>query len=253
MCTSDSPLHSAFCGAGHLLLRARGLQVGYGGRALLPPLDLDLRCGAFLAVVGRNGAGKTTLLRTLLGLLSPVAGRLERLTPTVAYVPQRMAFDPLFPVSVTEVVAMGLLSPAGRGSGGGRRRERVRAALDELGIAHLARRPFRALSEGQKQKVLMARVLATGARLVFLDEPTAAMDAVAEEQAMGLLAHLQRRHGMALVVVSHHLRLSFGLAHQVLFLDPGAATLLSGAPHDIASHSAFKARYGHVPVEVAGA
>ncbi len=251
--SSPNPLHHSYCGEGHLLLRARDLQVGYGGVPLLPPLSLELRCGGFLAVVGRNGAGKTTLFRTLLDLLPPVAGEVERHDPSVAYVPQRVAFDPLFPVSVREVVAMGLLGIPGQGLSRAERRDRVQAAMDELEIAPLAPRRFRTLSEGQKQKVLMARVMAAGARLVFLDEPTAAMDAVAERETMDLLAHLQRKHGMALVVVNHHMQVALELADRVLFLDPGAPEPLLGPPEAVITHPAFEARYGKAAFEVSHA
>jgi len=248
----DHPLHRDRCEPGHTLLSVRGLLVGYAGRPLLPPIDLDVRCGEFLAVVGRNGSGKTTLFRTLLGLIPAVGGRFERHAGRVAYVPQRLAFDDLYPVTVADVVAMGTLGPWTRGAMGGRAmREATATALEELGAADLAARTFRSLSEGQKQRVLLARVLASGARLVFLDEPTAAMDAVAEAESMALLAHLQERHGMALVVVSHHLAVAFEAASRVLFLDADAAAPVLGTPAEVLRHPAFAARYGAHVGEVA--
>lgn len=238
---------------GHLLMKTHALQVGYSGRALLPPLDLEIHCGDFLAVVGRNGSGKTTLFKTLLGLIPPVAGEVKRLDRSVAYVPQRMAFDELFPASVRDVVAMGLLGvsknlPSQHGVGG-TIRQRVMSAIDELGLADLSSRTFRSLSEGQKQRVLMARVLAAGARLVFLDEPTAAMDIVAERESMDLLAHLQSVHGMALVVVNHHMEVALRLANSVLFVDPDSPRPLLGSPAEVLASPAFKARYGDISFE----
>jgi zinc transport system ATP-binding protein len=153
-----------------VLITTHRLLVGWSGRALLAPLDLEVHCGELLAVVGRNGSGKTTLFRTLLGLLAPVGGRVTRHVERVAYVPQRLAFDDLFPVTVADVVAMGTLGPGARGALGGRRsRAAVEAALSEMAVADLATRTFRSLSEGQKQRVLLARVLATGASPAFLD------------------------------------------------------------------------------------
>lgn len=244
------PLHRDRCAVGHLLLQARSLVVGHGGRALLPPLDLEVRCGEFLAVAGRNGSGKTTLFRTLLGLLPAVAGRVERAPGGVAYVPQRLAFDDLYPVTAGEVVAMGTVPP-GILSRRPAARDRVATALEEVGAPDLAGRTFRSLSEGQKQKVLLARVLASGAKLVFLDEPTAAMDAVAEREAMALLAHLQERHNMALVVVTHHLAVAFAQADRVLFLDADTPATVLGTPREVAGHPAFTARYRDLLPEVA--
>ncbi len=94
-----------------VLIRCRQLQVGHNGQALLPAIDLQITAGCCLAVVGRNGAGKTTLLRTLLGLLKPVAGTIERAPELrrVAYVPQTSAFDRLLPLRADEVVMQGRL------------------------------------------------------------------------------------------------------------------------------------------------
>ncbi|MFH1465924.1 MAG: ATP-binding cassette domain-containing protein [Pseudomonadota bacterium] len=242
------PLHREICHAHHLLLKAEGLAFGHGGHALGQALDLEIHCGDFLAVVGRNGAGKTTLFRTLLGLQPAIAGRISTSAGTIAYVPQRVAFDELFPVSVQDVVAMGTL--ALRPGDAAARRARVASAIEELQLTPLARHTFRSLSEGQRQRVLLARVLASGAKLVFLDEPTAAMDAVAEREAMDLLGHLQARHGMALVVVNHHLEVALRLASRVLFLDPDAPDTVLGPPAEVLTHPSFRARYGDVAFEV---
>ncbi|MCK6502103.1 metal ABC transporter ATP-binding protein [Myxococcota bacterium] len=226
------------------LLRCERLVVGYGGRPVLPPVDLEIRPGEFWVVVGRNGSGKTTWFRTLLGLLSPVSGQVAwpQGRRPIAYVPQRSAFDELYPVPVREVVAMG----AERGwsflSPGGGRGDRVRQALTEVGAWELRDRNFRALSEGQKQRVLLARMLCSQAGIALLDEPTAAMDAVAEEEAMAMLDGLRRAHNLALVVVSHHLQVAFRHADRILFLDPEVGVEV-GTVAEIQQSEAWRARY----------
>lgn len=226
------------------LLQCQELVVGYSGRGILPPIQVALGQGEFWAVVGRNGSGKTTWFKTVLGLLPPVSGRLS--WPggpvPVAYVPQRSAFDPLYPVPVHDVVAMGaergwsFLRPRGA------TREAVGAALEAVGAEALADRTFRSLSEGQKQRVLLARMVASGARLALLDEPTAAMDAVAESEAMELLDRLRVRYCMTVVVVSHHLAAAFRYADRMLFIDPDAGVEV-GSPEQIRHSHAYRARY----------
>jgi zinc transport system ATP-binding protein len=226
------------------LLRCERLVVGYGGRPVLPPVDLEIRPGEFWVVVGRNGSGKTTWFRTLLGLLPPVSGGVAwpQGRRPIAYVPQRSAFDELYPVPVHEVVSMG----AERGwsflSPGGGRGDRVNQALTEVGAWELRHRNFRALSEGQKQRVLLARMLCSQAGIALLDEPTAAMDAVAEEEAMAMLDGLRRAHNLALVVVSHHLQVAFRHADRILFLDPEVGVEV-GSAAEIQQSEAWRARY----------
>ena len=225
-------------------LTCERLLIGYG-QPLLPPMDLEVGKGQFWSVVGRNGTGKSTWFRTALGLVPALGGRcaFPEGREGVAYVAQRMAFDDLFPVQVHEVVAMGtlrgwsFLSP-------GRRSPTVRQAMEAVGVGHLTHRTFRTLSEGQKQRVLLARLVASQARVAFLDEPTAAMDAVAERETMGLLKEVMARQGMTAVVVSHHLSVAREFADRVLFLDGPDTPIVSGTPAQVFSHPAFRARYG---------
>jgi zinc transport system ATP-binding protein len=226
------------------LIRAQKLVVGHRGRALLPAFDLEVFPGEFWAVLGRNGSGKSTVFRTLLGLLPPVQGSIQR-DPAVplAYVAQRLSFDDLYPVTVSEVVQMGTIR-RGRWWGLSPRHPQLQEAMAAAGVDVLAHRTFRSLSEGQKQRVLLARMVASGARLAILDEPTAAMDAVAEREAMNLLDGLRSRFGIAVMVVSHHLDEPRRLADRALFLDPDEGRCVSGTPAEVFGHESFRARYG---------
>jgi len=204
------------------LLTGRGLVVGYDGRALLPALDdVAIAPGEAWCVLGRNGAGKTTLLRTLSGLLPPVRGVVVR-SPSLrlGYVPQRSDVDPLVPWRVVDLVQSG----ADRGLGflpwrrAPDRASRLRALLDELDLTSLAREPYRALSEGQKQRVLLARGLASAPSLLVLDEPTASMDVENERAVFAHLARI-RASGTALLFITHDLAHAADLATHAVFVD----------------------------------
>jgi zinc transport system ATP-binding protein len=238
---------TARASAGAGILACRALVVGHAGKALLPPIDIELRAGEFWAVIGRNGSGKTSWLRTLLGLLPPVSGRVQ--TPNggtrLSYLPQKSAFEEHYPVLVRDVVSMG--TERGWSFLGRVRRERaleVKQALSEMGVSSLADRPFRQLSEGQKQRVLLARVAASGADLAILDEPTSAMDAVAEREAFTLLDALRKRHGMTVVVVSHYLGLVQRFADRALLLDRDTPAIVTGTIDEVFGHDSFRERYG---------
>ncbi len=211
------------------LLTLREVSLGYDGRVVLEHLSFTVECGECLALVGPNGAGKTTLLRGILGLIPVLAGQIEygfdRSTSPPGYVPQRETLDPIFPLTVFEVVLMGtyarlaLLRPVGR-----RQRQWAAHCLEQVGLADLADRPFWALSGGQKQRVLIARALAVEPRILLLDEPTAGVDPGAATTIMDLIARLNRDQGLTVVLVSHHLRLVRSLVHSVLWVEAGCAS-----------------------------
>lgn len=237
-------------GAGDELLRCERLVVGHRGRPLLPPCDAAIRRGALTVVVGRNGSGKSTFFRTVLGLLPPVSGRVERPTPGVrlSYVGQAMTLDRVLPLRARDIVAWGLLSRWSFLGSPQRRRadEACAQALAEAGATELAERPFRDLSEGQKQRVLLARMLASRPDVAFLDEPTAAMDAVAEEQTIEHLAHLAHDRGLAVVLITHVLGLAERVADEAVFLDRDDGVVVVGPPATVFTHPSFRRQFGAV-------
>jgi len=233
--------------SGDKLIGCRGLLVGYQGRAILPPVELTIRRGELWAVIGRNGAGKTTWLRTLLGLLSPVGGEVRREIGglKLSYLAQRQTFDDLYPLRARDVVGMGL--ERGRSFSSFEKsadRARIARALALVGASELIGRPFRQLSEGQKQRVLFARVAASEPDLAILDEPTSAMDLIAEREALELLQRLRRELGMGIVIVSHYLGLAREFADRALLLDRELSQVVSGTPREVLEHELFQKRHG---------
>jgi zinc transport system ATP-binding protein len=231
---------------GRRLVSLRGLEVGYGGKAILPRIDLSIDAGTFCAVIGPNGAGKTIFLRTLLGLLPPVRGVVERaagLRP--AYVPQQAELDPIFPVRVRDFVLMGRIGP-GRLLGPARRVdvEAAEAALEAVKVGHLGRAHWRDLSGGQRQRVLVARALAAEANLYVLDEPTAALDLATEREVLELASELGRRGGAAVVMVTHLVEEGLARADRALLLDRDGGLALAGTPGEIRASRALARLHG---------
>jgi zinc/manganese transport system ATP-binding protein len=162
------------------VLRFRDLALGYEGTPALEGLDGTVAHGALIAVVGPNGAGKSTLFKGIAGELRPLSGAIERYGAKprdIAIMPQQAAIDRSFPISVFDMVSAGLWRGVGaaRAFGPGRRRA-IEGALAAVGLDGLGSRRIGALSGGQFQRALFARLMLQDAPLVLLDEPFAAID-----------------------------------------------------------------------------
>src|SRR5437016_6647253 len=150
-------------------LRFRNLTLGYDRHPAVHHLDGAVDSGALMAVVGPNGAGKSTLFKGIVGVIKPLAGRIERGDPNpqdVAYLPQAAEIDRTFPINVYDMVSMGLWRRAGLFGGIGRKaRDDVEKAIAAVGLTGFEDRPISTLSGGQMQRTLFARLLLQDARL----------------------------------------------------------------------------------------
>lgn len=189
------------------LISVRDVTFGYGPEVVLDHVSLDIQDRDFLAVIGPNGGGKTTLVKVILGLLEPWSGQVVYNLPggrhgRLGYVPQFSTFDKSFPLRVSDVVLMGKLGAKGwlRPYS---REDRAAAAgmLDRLGLAGLARAHVAEISGGQLQRVLIARALVSDPDILFLDEPTASIDAESRGSLVGLLSEVNQR--IPVVVITH--------------------------------------------------
>lgn len=194
------------------LIRVEDVSFNYGGLPVLKDISFTISAGDFLAILGPNGSGKTTLLRVILGLARPEKGRVFIMgkpaetfagRELIGYVPQKAThFDPLFPASVREVVAMTLRSGRGRESRKAEEAE-IRRALDIVGMTGVMDRRIGRLSGGQQQRVFIARAIVRKPRILFLDEPTAGVDAETQDRFYDLLGSLHAEEKITIVLVTH--------------------------------------------------
>ncbi len=182
-------------------IRLTDLTLGYDRHPAVHHLSGEIATGSLTAIVGPNGAGKSTLLKGIAGALSPLGGNIALARGRrLAYLPQQAELDRSFPIHVYDLVAMGLWNRAGIfGRIGGGAAAKIEAAIAAVGLAGFERRPIGALSGGQMQRALFARLLLQDADIILLDEPFTAIDA---RTTADLLALVQRWHGESRTVVA---------------------------------------------------
>ena len=191
------------------LVAVRHVTFGYGREVVLDGVDLEIQPRDFLAIIGPNGGGKTTLLKVMLGLLRPWSGDVAFHLPSgsdprgrLGYVPQFSTFDKDFPLWVRDMVLMGRVNNSGLLRPWSRQdRTAADRAIDRLALSGIARSHVAEISGGQLQRVLIARALVSEPEILFLDEPTASIDAESRETLRELLADLNRT--IPVVVVTH--------------------------------------------------
>ena len=196
-----------------IALEVHDLTVAYRRRPVLWNIDFSTTEGNLVGIVGPNGAGKTTLIKAVLGLVPTASGKVEiygkpyyEQRRLIGYVPQRESVDWDFPVSVRDVVTMGTYGRLGwLKRPGAAQRETVDHCLQQVGLSDFAERQISQLSGGQQQRVFLARALAQDARVYFMDEPFAGVDAATEEAILTLLRELKQR-GKTVFVVHHDLQ-----------------------------------------------
>ncbi len=223
--------------------------LGYGRRTILTDLTFNIPEGDFLGLVGPNGAGKTTILRAILSSLEPMAGTVS-IKPGIrfGYVPQRDQVDYNFPLKVIDVVMMGRYDRIGLGRRPTHRdRGLAEAALEHVGIPHLAEHQLAALSGGQRQRTLIARALVGEPDVLVLDEPTNGMDLVSTTQILGLVRELHERTNLTVLMVSHALNEVANYVERIALTLQGSFRI--GTVDEIMNEQTLSAMYG-IPVEV---
>lgn len=197
-------------------VKLRGVGKAFGERRVLQDIDLDIRPGEFVAIVGRSGCGKSTLLRLLAGLDAASEGEqtIEGSTDDVRIMFQEARLLPW--KRVIDNVSLGL-TPAFR--------RRAREVLARVGLADRERDWPAQLSGGQRQRIALARALVHSPRLLLLDEPLGALDALTRIEMQQLIESLWQEQGFTAILVTHDVQEAVALADRVLLIEDGAIAL----------------------------
>ncbi|MBN2213126.1 MAG: ABC transporter ATP-binding protein [Bacteroidales bacterium] len=235
------------------ILTTKSLSIGYEGggknqKRLFSGLNLACRKGEIIGLIGRNGSGKSTLLKTLAGIIEPLDGNIfindlsikgfkrRELARQVSFVSTEV---PVIPnLSVSELVSLGRyphtdwtgrLSPEDI--------KQVNISIDQVDVGYLSGKPIAEISDGERQRAMIARALAQDTRIMILDEPTAFLDLPNKYEILRLLNHLAAKKGKAILFSTHDLGIAFHEADKIwLFLDEN---IITGAPEDLILNKKF--------------
>ena len=196
-------------------------------------LSFELASSQTLAILGLNGQGKSTLMSCMMGILQPKEGEIVRKA--------KFAF---LPHSVLDIVLMGRVREISLFSKPGKKDIQICLdALDTLGVAHLQKRSFNALSGGQRQLVLFARALASGSDVLFLDEPASALDIKNQDRVLSLIANLRSNSDASIVFTTHQPNHALAVADRTLILR-NDLSYNYGASNEILTEAALSSLYG---------
>lgn len=234
-------------------LEISDLCFGYNRDDTLRNVFLQLDASEILGIVGPNGSGKTTLLRCINRILAPRQGSIlldesdvrsmsnSDIAKKIGYVPQNAKSEICTP-SVFEVVLMGR-RPHIQWQFGNKDEDIAWAALEDMGVKHLASHPFDSLSSGQSQRVLMARALAQEAEVLLLDEPTSNLDVRYQIEVMETIHGIVHEKGLSSIAVIHDLDLAMRFCDKVILLDQGEVKA-SGRIEEVLSSRLIKEVFG---------
>ena len=215
-----------------VLLSGRELSLDLGGRRILDRVDIEVKQGEVVTVVGANGAGKTTLLRALLGFVPVDSGRVWRRPGLrIGYTPQRLEFGPNLPITVERFLRLGT-----------RRGGRLTEALRETGMDGALDAPMSSLSGGEFNRVLLARALLREPDLLVLDEPLGSVDLAGQAALYDLIDRIRVARGCGVLLISHDLQLVMSRTDLVVCLNHHVCC--SGRPHSVVNNPAFVALFG---------
>ena len=210
----------------NILLDCRDAGLGYEGKPVWEHLTFQVRAGDYLCIVGENGSGKSTLLKSLLGLLKPLSGEIVHADTlrggSIGYLPQQTRAQKDFPATVTEVVRSGFISGKGmRFFYTAQEKSRALMNMGKLGVLELKDRCYRELSGGQQQRVLLVRALCAAGELLILDEPVTGLDPAAAQDLYRTLEYLNKKEGIAIVMVTHDIQNALQYATAILHAGHG--------------------------------
>jgi ABC-type Mn2+/Zn2+ transport system ATPase subunit len=225
------------------ILSVKNLNLSYDGDVALKNISFDVPAGDMLAIIGPNGAGKSTLLKAIMGLLTiPQSSEISVDPKRLGYVPQHQDVDWSFPVTVKDVVMMGLVKEIGWLRFPQRKHwQAVDEALKRVGMNDFATRQIGELSGGQRQRVFIARALVQQSDILLLDEPFAGVDAGRVNDLMETIRSLNGE-GITILLTTHDIALAFQQFKRVMALHNDLIGI--GTPQEMYTAEMLRALYG---------
>ena len=214
------------------LIQADAVSVSFNNRQVLQQVSLDVKAGQIVTLIGPNGAGKSTLVRVLIGLTPPSHGKVSRKPKLrIGYMPQKLHIDPNLPISVERFLRLASANKTA-----------IKAALTEVGSAHLSNNPLQTISGGELQRVLLARALLRDPELLVLDEPVQGVDIAGQAELYELISAIRKRHQCGVVMVSHDLHLVMAQTDIVICLNHHVCC--HGHPEQVSTDPAYLELFG---------
>ena len=234
------------------IIRTENLSVGYekGGRLIpvLGDINVSASTGELIALIGRNGTGKSTLLRTLMKIQHPLSGNIFISSINLSRISSRLLAKKVSYVSteyirvsnmtVKELIALGRHPyTSWLGSLSLADRHKIDKAMELVGISHLNATPINEISDGERQKAMIARTIAQDSDIIILDEPTAYLDLPNRYELVALLSALTKNHNKTILFSTHDLNIALSVADKLWLIHPGK--IQEGAPEDMAIDGSF--------------
>jgi zinc transport system ATP-binding protein len=204
------------------IIKVANLSYHYNSIPSLDHISFTVDKGDFLGIIGPNGAGKTTLFQCMLGIVNDFSGQInlfgfdirqdKKMLQRIGYVPQKKSVEQAFPATVSEIVSLGMI-------GKKISRESIDSAIEFVELGAYRNKRIGELSEGQQQRVIIAKALVNQPDLLILDEPTTGIDSAAQQRFYDLLTKLNKDKGITIVWSSHDMNAVEKLASKVACID----------------------------------
>lgn len=224
------------------LIKCEKLTMAYEDIVAFRDITFTVNEGDYLCILGENGSGKSTLVKGLLGLKSATSGKISYVSVKqreIGYLPQQNNLQKDFPATVHEVVLSGCLNKCGlRPFYNRHQKQRADEMIKKLSLQKLAKKSFRDLSGGQQQRVLIARALCATDKLLLLDEPVTGLDPIVTHELYELIHHLNKDHGITIIMVTHDITGALSYADNVLHIASNSGFF--GSVEDYKKTNAYK-------------
>lgn len=215
------------------LIKAQNLSLKIADRQILDAINIEVKKGEIVTLVGPNGSGKTSLVRLLLGLSKPSSGSIE-LKPglSIGYMPQQIHINPVLPMSVRRFLQLlGKLKT-----------EQIEQVAEQVGVTLLLDSPVQNISGGEFQRVMLARALLKTPDILVLDEPAQGVDINGQQELYQLIFKIREQIGCGVLMISHDLHLVMAATDRVLCLNTHICC--QGHPEAVSQHPEYLKLFG---------